>query len=119
MRACTAVVTEMSWNSSDNENERYRAEIKFISAKDWEHDLRISLTELIDGNGQVRNAKAARGAMLIYAGIARLYECGIRSGHRIRKDQSRLPAQDQGRARCQHCRATDERAWGQGTAGQC
>jgi ATPase subunit of ABC transporter with duplicated ATPase domains len=53
MRACTAVVTELSYNSSEDENEKYRAEIAFIQAADWEHDLRISLTELIDGNGQV------------------------------------------------------------------
>ena len=53
MRACTAVVTEMSWNSSEDENEKYRAHIEFIKAAEWEHDLRISLTELIDGNGQV------------------------------------------------------------------
>lgn len=56
MRACTAVVTEMSWNSSEDENEKYRAHIEFIGAADWERDLRISLTELIDGNGQVCNA---------------------------------------------------------------
>lgn len=56
MRACTAVVTEMSWNSSEDENEKYRAHIEFIRAADWERDLRISLTELIDGNGQVCNA---------------------------------------------------------------
>jgi hypothetical protein len=54
MRACTAVVTELSWNSSDDENAKYRSEIKFIQASDWEKDLRISLTELIDSSGQVR-----------------------------------------------------------------
>jgi ribosome biogenesis GTPase A len=53
MRACTSVVTEISWNSSEDENAKYRADIEFIQAADWEKDLRISLTELIDGNGQV------------------------------------------------------------------
>ena len=53
MRACTAVVTEMSWNPSNDESEKYRAHIEFIEASDWEKDLRISLTELMDGNGQV------------------------------------------------------------------
>jgi len=53
MRACTAVVTEMSWNSSDDENAKYRADIEFIKASDWEKDLRVSLNELIDGNGEV------------------------------------------------------------------
>jgi hypothetical protein len=51
--ACTAVVTEMSWNSSEDENAKYRANIEFIQAADWEKDLRILLTELIDNNGQV------------------------------------------------------------------
>jgi hypothetical protein len=54
MRACTAVVTEMSWNSSEDEDSRYRANVDFIQAGDWEKDLRVSLNELIDGNGQVR-----------------------------------------------------------------
>lgn len=53
MRACTAVVTEMSWNTSDDENAKYRADIEFIQASDWEKDLRLSLTELIDSSGQV------------------------------------------------------------------
>lgn len=53
MRACTAVVTEMSYNHSDNPNALYRADIEFIQASDWEKDLRISLKELIDANGQV------------------------------------------------------------------
>jgi hypothetical protein len=53
MRACTAVVTEMSWNSSDDENAKYRADIEFIKASDWEKDLRVSLNELIDANGEV------------------------------------------------------------------
>jgi hypothetical protein len=58
MRACTAVVTEMSWNSSEDESEKYRGAIEFINHSDWEKDLRISLTELIDGSGQVNDTKA-------------------------------------------------------------
>ena len=58
MRACTAVVTEMSWNSSEDESEKYRGAIEFINYSDWEKDLRISLTELIDGSGQVNDTKA-------------------------------------------------------------
>lgn len=54
MRACTAVVTEMSWNSSEDEYARYRADVEFIQPADWEKDLRVSLTELIDGSGNVR-----------------------------------------------------------------
>ena len=39
MRACTAVVTEISWNSSEDESARYRAEVDFIDHSDWEKDL--------------------------------------------------------------------------------
>jgi hypothetical protein len=58
MRACTAVVTEMSFNSSDDENAKYRAEIEFIQASDWEKDLQISLKELLDMNGNVGSSVA-------------------------------------------------------------
>jgi hypothetical protein len=53
MRACTAVVTEMSWNSSDDENAKYRAEIEFIQAEDWEKELRVLFGELLDGSGNI------------------------------------------------------------------
>lgn len=53
MRACTAVVTEMSWNTSNDVNSKYRAEIEFIQPSDWEKDLRISLKELLDMSGNV------------------------------------------------------------------
>lgn len=58
MRACTAVVTEMSWNSNDDPSKKYRAEIEFIKASDWEKDLRLSLNELYDASGNVSNQLA-------------------------------------------------------------
>ncbi|KAG9237561.1 hypothetical protein BJ875DRAFT_481201 [Amylocarpus encephaloides] len=53
MRACTAVVTEMSWNNSDKPNAKYRADIEFIDPKDWEKDSRMSVAELKDDNGGI------------------------------------------------------------------
>lgn len=53
MRACTAVVTELSWNDSDNERERYRAEIEFIKPEDWEKELRTLFDDLLDSNGEI------------------------------------------------------------------
>jgi hypothetical protein len=53
MRACTAVVTEISLNTSQDENAKYRAEIEFIQAEDWERELRILFAELLDSNGNV------------------------------------------------------------------
>ena len=34
MRACTAVVTEISYNDSKNDFQRYRAEIEFIKPEE-------------------------------------------------------------------------------------
>jgi hypothetical protein len=53
MRACTAVVTEISWNSSEDPDAKYRAKIEFINASEWEKDLRLSFEEMMDGNGNV------------------------------------------------------------------
>ena len=50
MRACTAVVTEISFN---HEEEPYRAQIEFVSQAEWEKELRIIFEDLLDSNGQV------------------------------------------------------------------
>lgn len=52
MRACTAVVAEISWNDSDKPFERYRAEIEFISRDSWEKELQQLVSDMTDGNGQ-------------------------------------------------------------------
>ena len=53
MRACTAVVTEISLNTSKDENAKYRADIEFIQAEVWERELRILFAELLDSNRNV------------------------------------------------------------------
>lgn len=50
MRACTAVVTEISYNYGE---EPYSAEIEFISAEDWRKELAILWKDLIDMSGNV------------------------------------------------------------------
>ena len=50
MRACTAVVTEISYNYGD---QMYRAEIEFISKEDWEKELQLLFEDLLDDNGTV------------------------------------------------------------------
>ncbi|MCJ1479498.1 hypothetical protein MMC13_008184 [Lambiella insularis] len=50
MRACTAVVTELSYN---HENDGYRAEIEFITVTDWEKELEILFQDLLDDDGKV------------------------------------------------------------------
>ncbi|KAL1795846.1 hypothetical protein ACET3X_006070 [Alternaria dauci] len=51
MRACTAVVTEISWNSSIDSSSKYRAEIEFISQADWENEVTVLLREFLSENG--------------------------------------------------------------------
>ena len=46
MRACTAVATEISFNTSTNEDAKYRAEIVFIKADDWQRELKSLLEDL-------------------------------------------------------------------------
>ncbi|KAL5390396.1 hypothetical protein DPSP01_001963 [Paraphaeosphaeria sporulosa] len=51
MRACTAVVTEISWNSDNDPDHRYRAEIEFINRADWEKDLKVLMQEFLSESG--------------------------------------------------------------------
>ncbi|KAK9781876.1 putative Dynamin N-terminal domain-containing protein [Seiridium cardinale] len=53
MRACTAVITEMSYNHSDNPAALYRAEVEFISTDDWKRELMQLYDDLVDSNGEV------------------------------------------------------------------
>lgn len=75
VRACTAVPTEMSWNSSENENAKYRAEIEFIKPEDWERELRILFEELLEASGRVsRDASNEESeAGIAYAKIKAVY----------------------------------------------
>ena len=50
MRACTAVVTEISYNY---EEQPYCAEIEFITAEEWAKELRVLFQDLLDGEGNV------------------------------------------------------------------
>jgi GTPase SAR1 family protein len=53
MRACTAVVTELSYNESTDPAKKYRAEIEFIKPDDWEKELRVLFAEIVDDRGQL------------------------------------------------------------------
>ncbi|KAI4087546.1 MAG: hypothetical protein LQ344_006699 [Seirophora lacunosa] len=50
MRACTAVVTEISYNY---EEQPYCAEIEFITVDEWAKELRVLFQDLLDGEGNV------------------------------------------------------------------
>lgn len=53
MRACTAVVTEMSYNDSKNESQKYRAEIEFIQPEEWRRELKVLFDEVFGRNGGI------------------------------------------------------------------
>lgn len=53
MRACTAVVTEISYNDSQKESSKYRAEIEFIQAEDWRKELELVFKEAFDEEGKL------------------------------------------------------------------
>ena len=52
MRACTAVVTAISYNFED---QPYRAEIEFISPSEWETELKTLSRDLVDSHGKIRS----------------------------------------------------------------
>jgi hypothetical protein len=67
MRACTAVVTEMSWNSSTDPGSKYRAEVEFVSASEWEGEVGSLMTEFLTESGNLSREAADQGTD---AGIA-------------------------------------------------
>ncbi|KAI0025028.1 hypothetical protein F4780DRAFT_490832 [Xylariomycetidae sp. FL0641] len=53
VRACTAVVTEVSWNASEDPEQAYTAEIEFISKEEWMSELRHLFQDAADPSGEV------------------------------------------------------------------
>lgn len=56
MRACTAVITEVSWNEIDDPRQAYRAEIEYVSQQEWDAELELLFDELLDENKQLSPA---------------------------------------------------------------
>jgi GTPase SAR1 family protein len=74
MRACTAVVTEISYNKIDHESAKYRAEIEFIQLKDWQRELAVLFEEAFDGQGLSKDANNPdSSAGVAYAKIRAVY----------------------------------------------
>ena len=51
MRACTAVITEIAYNDSQDPEALYRAKVEFISKEDWRKELTIMFSDLFDNQG--------------------------------------------------------------------
>lgn len=47
-RACTSVITEISYNESDDPKKAYRAEVAFISQDDWDSELALLHGDLVE-----------------------------------------------------------------------
>ncbi|KAI1792928.1 hypothetical protein LXA43DRAFT_886825, partial [Ganoderma leucocontextum] len=60
VRACTAVVTQLSWN---RESERIAADVEFLTRAEWIEELVILLSDLADpANERVKHASQLVGA---------------------------------------------------------
>ena len=72
MRACTAVVTEISYNNGDIP---YRAEVEFIAPADWEKELKTLFDDLLDSEGKVSRdcTNQDTDAGIAYAKIKAVY----------------------------------------------
>lgn len=75
LQACTAVVTELSYNYSENPATKYRAQIEFIKPEDWRKELTLLLREMITENGEVsRDVHSAESeAGIAYAKVRAVY----------------------------------------------
>ncbi|KAK2037515.1 hypothetical protein LZ31DRAFT_636013 [Colletotrichum somersetense] len=75
MRACTAVITEISWNQSEDPAKKYRAEIEFITQAEWATEVIALHRDILDANGgissDVRNADSDAG--IAYAVLKAVY----------------------------------------------
>ncbi|KAI8280606.1 hypothetical protein K4K60_004751 [Colletotrichum sp. SAR11_57] len=50
MRACTACVTEISYNDDGDDEKPYKAEIDFVSPEEWMREVKIFLDEIAANN---------------------------------------------------------------------
>lgn len=65
MRACTTVVTEISWNHDATPEHRYRAEIEFVDHDEWDKEVNALMQEFLTENGtlvqEARDASSDSG----------------------------------------------------------
>lgn len=52
MRACTACVTEIAYNVSDDPRCAYKAEIKFLTTAQWRKELEVILADVVDKSSE-------------------------------------------------------------------
>jgi hypothetical protein len=57
MRACTAVVTEISYHNKKTID----ADVSFLTSDDWRQELVVLLDDLLDEDGNVKSANSEAG----------------------------------------------------------
>lgn len=74
-QACTASPTEVLWNTSDDPEALYRAEVEFISEADWIEDLSILSHDLtgVDDNPSPSDSNSVVDAEASFAKIRAVY----------------------------------------------
>lgn len=75
MRACTAVTTELLYNKSQDPQKAYRAEVEFISQRDWDTELDLLFKDLLDETDQRPSAwrDHSSDAGIAYAKVQAVY----------------------------------------------
>ena len=75
MRACTAVVTEISYNKDEEGPNKYRAEVEFIKHEDWAKEFGALCHDLLDQGGNVSKESQQQDseAGIAYAKIKAVY----------------------------------------------
>jgi hypothetical protein len=75
MKACTAVITEIRWNDSEDPSMRYQAEIEYIDAESWERELNHLWGDLMNPDGQISqdHTNSETDAGVAYAKIKAVY----------------------------------------------
>ncbi|TGO14415.1 hypothetical protein BTUL_0053g00140 [Botrytis tulipae] len=74
MRASTSVVTEISWNDSDDPEKAFRAEIEFISEQEWKEEMDILLDDLKNATkGEDVSVKSGSEASTAFAKISAVW----------------------------------------------
>lgn len=74
MRASTSVVTEISWNDSNDPEKTFRAEIEFISEGEWRAEMDILLDDLANATkGEDLSIKSNSEASTAFAKISAVW----------------------------------------------
>ncbi|KAF7946128.1 hypothetical protein EAE96_009132 [Botrytis aclada] len=74
MRASTSVVTEISWNDSDDPDRAFRAEIEFVSEEEWKKEMDVLLDDLANATkGEDVSIKSGSAASTAFAKISAVW----------------------------------------------